>query len=238
MIKNGILHVHSMYSLHDSTQSPEDIVRWASEHGCKNITLTDHGSLLGVDDFMEMGVKYGINTIPGVEGYLENREHIILIPFDLEGFTAISHAIRDANANQVEIAKNVYPIITNEILDKLKGNTHIFATSACIQGPIASILLKQYYENQKTEKEQSKLVDLKRAKDEWNNLNQTYQKYAEQVKSIKKEISIYKKLTSASVEKQIAKLKSSIKNTSDPKEAESLNITLNTKLSAKKMQIK
>lgn len=40
MIKNGILHVHSMYSLHDSTQSPEDIVRWASEHGCKNITLT------------------------------------------------------------------------------------------------------------------------------------------------------------------------------------------------------
>ena len=234
MIKNGILHVHSMYSLHDSTQSPEDIVRWASEHGCKNITLTDHGSLLGVDDFMEMGVKYGINTIPGVEGYLENREHIILIPFDLEGFTAISHAIRDANANQVEIAKNVYPIITNEILDKLKGNTHIFATSACIQGPIASILLKQYYENQKTEKEQSKLVDLKRAKDEWNNLNQTYQKYAEQVKSIKKEISIYKKLTSASVEKQIAKLKSSIKNTSDPKEAESLNITLNTKLSAKK----
>lgn len=45
---------------------------------------------------------------------------------------------------------------------------------------------------------------------------------------------IYKKLTSASVEKQIAKLKSSIKNTSDPKEAESLNITLNTKLSAKK----
>ena len=39
MIKNGILHVHSMYSLHDSTQSPEDIVRWASEHGCKNITL-------------------------------------------------------------------------------------------------------------------------------------------------------------------------------------------------------
>ena len=126
MIKNGILHVHSMYSLHDSTQSPEDIVRWASEHGCKNITLTDHGSLLGVDDFMEMGVKYGINTIPGVEGYLENREHIILIPFDLEGFTAISHAIRDANANQVEIAKNVYPIITNEILDKLKGNTHIF----------------------------------------------------------------------------------------------------------------
>ena len=31
----------------------------AKELGCKNITLTDHGTLLGIDDFMDAGKEYG-----------------------------------------------------------------------------------------------------------------------------------------------------------------------------------
>ena len=37
---NSILHVHSMYSVNDSTQTPEDIVMKAKEMGIQNITLT------------------------------------------------------------------------------------------------------------------------------------------------------------------------------------------------------
>ena len=33
MVTNGILHVHSTFSLHDSTQTPEDIVARAAGMG-------------------------------------------------------------------------------------------------------------------------------------------------------------------------------------------------------------
>ena len=85
MVKHGILHVHSMFSLHDSSQSPQEIVEKAKELGCKNITLTDHGTLLGIDDFMDAGKEYGINTIPGVEMYLEDRMHLVLFAKNYKG---------------------------------------------------------------------------------------------------------------------------------------------------------
>lgn len=145
MVTNGILHVHSTFSLHDSTQTPEDIVARAAGMGCRHITLTDHGTLLGVDDFMDAGAKYGVNPIPGVEAYLEGKQHLILVAKDYEGYQAIAYALRDANRHQVSSDFNkklVYPIMTPEILESFRGNTHVLATSACIGGPIASILLK------------------------------------------------------------------------------------------------
>ena len=78
MVKNGFLHCHTMYSLFDSAITPNDLVKRAKELGAKNITLTDHGTLLGIEPFMDAGKEYGINTIPGVELYLANREHFIL----------------------------------------------------------------------------------------------------------------------------------------------------------------
>lgn len=91
-----MLHVHSMFSENDSTHTPDEIVKYAKELGETNITLTDHGTLLGIDDFMEAGGKYGINTIPGLEAYLENKEHLLLVAKDYTGFLAISRALRDA----------------------------------------------------------------------------------------------------------------------------------------------
>ena len=145
MVTNGILHVHSTFSLHDSTQTPEDIVARAAGMGCRHITLTDHGTLLGIDDFMDAGEKYGVNAIPGVEAYLEGKQHLILVAKDYEGFQTIAYALRDANLHQVSSDYNkklVYPIMTEEILESFRGNCHVLATSACIGGPIASILLQ------------------------------------------------------------------------------------------------
>lgn len=145
MVKYGILHVHSTFSLHDSTQTPEEIVQWAAKEGCKNITLTDHGTLMGIDDFMDAGKKYNVNAIPGAEMYLENRQHLVLIAKNYQGYIAIAHALRDANMHQVVSSKNkslVYPIVTDDILQTLKGEKNIIATSACIAGPISSILLE------------------------------------------------------------------------------------------------
>lgn len=151
-VKN-IQHCHTMYSLNDSALTPHDLVKRAKELGAENIALTDHGTLLGVNRFMEAGEEFGVNTIPGVEAYIENRAHLILIPRNYEGFQSISYAMRDANnymafLMEVEKAKGAkkakgVPIMTDEILKKyFEGNRSVIATSACIQGPVASILLR------------------------------------------------------------------------------------------------
>ena len=51
----GILHTHSVYSQNDSTQTPEELVLRTKELGYKDVTLTDHGTLLGIEEFLEAG---------------------------------------------------------------------------------------------------------------------------------------------------------------------------------------
>lgn len=204
-VRHGVFHAHSMFSLHDSTQTPEEMVKWAKEHGCESITLTDHGSLLGVDDFMEAGQKYGVNTIPGVETYLENREHLILIPMDNEGFTSISHAIREANVFQEKVGEVDCPIMKDEILMRFKGNTHVIASSACIKGPIANILLSGYQIKKKLQKEIAKADILKEAETKYETAKQSYEMYAEKVKELKRSKTEYTKFLNDSYLKRIEK---------------------------------
>ena len=73
-----------MFSLHDSVVTPGRLVHTAKELGIPDITLTDHGNLFGIDDFMSAGKKYGVNTIPGVEAYIP--EHFILIAKNYKGY--------------------------------------------------------------------------------------------------------------------------------------------------------
>ena len=86
MVKNGFLHCHTMFSLFDSAVTPDELVKRAKELGAENITLTDHGTLLGIEPFMDAGAKYKINTIPGVELYLKHREHLPKITRDIKQF--------------------------------------------------------------------------------------------------------------------------------------------------------
>lgn len=189
MVKHGILHAHSEYSIHDSTQSPEELVKQAQVLGCKNITLTDHGTLLGIDDFMEAGQKYQINTIPGVELYLENRLHLIMIAKNYRGFQEISRALKEANEHQlikkIKGRSFVYPIVTKEILESLCGNEDIVVSSACIQGPVCYALLEKYYMDEYNKKIYDKMnayiEDL-----------ESYENCISELKEVDDKIAIYK----------------------------------------------
>lgn len=145
-VTNNLVHVHSMYSIFDSTQSTDDLCEKAVEIGSRNVTLTDHGTLLGIEPFMKSGSKYNINTIPGVETYREDRCHMILIAMNYKGYVDISHAMREANTNlyrkKIKTATREYAIMTKEMCEHFfAGNKDVIATSACIQGTISTILL-------------------------------------------------------------------------------------------------
>lgn len=171
MIKDGILHVHSYHSENDAIMSPKTIVERAKELGCKNITLTDHGTLSGLESFLEAGEKEGINAIPGVEGYLEIEEgvwlsHVLVVAKNYEGYIDLCKAMRDIS-DSVRIAKSgarktVRVYFTKETLEKYFGNNeNIFVTSACIAGSISRILLRGRTAEKEKAKIQAKMDKLK-----------------------------------------------------------------------------
>ncbi|MBP1966184.1 PHP domain-containing protein [Paenibacillus aceris] len=58
-------HMHSCYS--DGTDTPEQLVELAAEHGIQSIALTDHDTIEGVEAFMAAAAGTDIEAIPGVE---------------------------------------------------------------------------------------------------------------------------------------------------------------------------
>ena len=64
------LHVHSEYSLLDGMSKCEDIAKRTIEIGADACALTDHGSLGGAMDFVEVMQDKGLKPILGCELYV------------------------------------------------------------------------------------------------------------------------------------------------------------------------
>ncbi|WP_160689706.1 PHP domain-containing protein [Clostridium sp. C2-6-12] len=78
MYKKGDFHIHSIYS--DGKCTPEEIVIISKENKMDIISLTDHNTTEGLDETIQVGKKFGIKVIPGVElstRYNNSRVHIL-----------------------------------------------------------------------------------------------------------------------------------------------------------------
>ena len=64
------LHLHTQYSLLDSTNKIPDVLEGAHRMGQPAIAMTDHGNLHGAIEFYRAGMKLGIKPIIGCELYL------------------------------------------------------------------------------------------------------------------------------------------------------------------------
>ena len=161
----GILHCHSEFSVKDSAMPLSAMVARAVELGAPAIALTDHGILTGFYDFMRLCKENDIKPIPGIEAYYtpvngealakdKTKQHLILMARDMAGYQAICEAVFRSYAHAVDD----YPRMTTDILldcfgPGASGHGHVYATSACIQGPLAQILL----ERQNAERDAEKL---------------------------------------------------------------------------------
>ena len=151
--------------------------------------------------------KLRINTIPGVELYLENRLHLVVIAKNYAGFKVISRVLRDANEHQ-EIRKIkgrtfVYPIVTKEILESMRGDENIIVTSACIQGPVAVPLLKRFYTNEKNNQIKEKMKLLEHDVEQYKLLQKKIKELDRQLKSFRTDKSEFIKYTKAPYQRQI-----------------------------------
>lgn len=59
------LHVHSTYS--DGTYTVEKLIRRAENRGLSLISLTDHDTVIGIDEAIGLAAKTSLDVIPGIE---------------------------------------------------------------------------------------------------------------------------------------------------------------------------
>jgi len=162
-IKHGIIHAHTSNSVKDSTLSPTELVKRASELGAPAVVLSDHGVLTGVYEFMRAAKTYGIKGIPGVEAYMQESDaalyknsHLLLIPTDYIGYQAISRAVTRSNSRLFKSVLCMSMAILREFFGpNTGGHGHVIATSACMSGILSRILLS----DRDMEKDLEKLHD-------------------------------------------------------------------------------
>ena len=76
------LHSHTQYSLLDGAASITSMYKKAAKDGMKALTITDHGNMFGVFDFVAEASKHkladgsSIKPIVGCEFYLVEDRHI------------------------------------------------------------------------------------------------------------------------------------------------------------------
>ena len=218
-----LLHLHSDYSLLDSTTPFEKYVDWAIEHGMKAIASTEHGNIYNWTTKKEYCDKKGIKYIHGVELYLteklyhdrvktkENKDgsyeitdvkqkirdnyHIILLAKNMNGVKEINSLVSMANDEDHFYFK---PRISFDEASGISNN--VIMMGACLASPLWSSQSQR--EKYKTEIESYK-KDIENARNTINELElelegqSTIRKKKRKEEVINAEIQKYKDFISA-----------------------------------------
>ena len=143
MNRNYILtHLHSMYSIGDSTTDPQLYIEKAKELGMKAICFTEHGNVFNWIKKKQLCDKAGIKFIMGVEAYLtkthdekiRDNYHSILIAKNKDGIEELLNIVSLATTKDHMYYK---PRISFEEFCNLSDN--IITTSACLGSPLANL---------------------------------------------------------------------------------------------------
>lgn len=136
-------HVHTMYSLLDSTTSYKQYVDAAAECGMKAIGFSEHGNVFGWFKKKEYCESKGLKFLYGIECYMtessdvENKVrdnyHTVLIAKNKKGFIELNRLISQSYKKEQFYYK---PRITFEQFLSISDN--IIKISACLASPLWS----------------------------------------------------------------------------------------------------
>ena len=209
----NIVHTHTMYSLNRSAMTPKELVLKAKDLGCQSVAITDFGTLLGVESFMDAGKEIGINTVPGIEFSLDNDSTIIIIAKNYKGYTDISHALKEANFNiksvKIDTTNTIeYPVLSMDVLEKyFKQNPDVIALTSSIGGVLCHELLKNFTIKNNNKEYEEFCNSHKELYDKVNSYKNESASLKVEISDIKKIIREYKKHLSQETEIKIEKLK-------------------------------
>lgn len=143
------LHVHTQYSLLDGACKVSELIDQAIAYKMPAVAMTDHGNMFGAIDFYTKALKKGIKPIIGAEVYVapdsrfeksargikDAAYHLVLLVKDEQGYKNLMKIV------SIGYLEGFYyrPRVDKEILAKF--NDGLIATSACLKGEIAHLIL-------------------------------------------------------------------------------------------------
>ncbi len=144
------LHLHSHYSLLDSTIQVPHLVSQVGDTGMSAVALTDHGTLFGAFQFHQAAVAAGLRPVLGCETYVavgDHREHkqirgrrkpyhhLVLLAENQEGWRNLSRLVTESYLHGFYYK----PRISKAVLaEHSKG---LIGLSACLSGEVSERLL-------------------------------------------------------------------------------------------------
>jgi len=134
------IHCHTSYSTYDACVMPAELVKVAARMGLKAISISDHGSLSGVFQFIAACEEHGLKPIVGYEAYLNaerkeekknrNNQHLCLFAMNQEGWKNLLMIHYDA-------VKNGFYYKPRTDLDFIaEHSAGLIATTACLGSPL------------------------------------------------------------------------------------------------------
>lgn len=145
------LHLHSQYSILDSTIGIADLVDRAEEYGMSAVALTDQGNLFGAVDFYKACKKKKVKPIIGCELYVASHSRhekkrepgqphgyqLVLLAKDNEGYRNLCKLSSYAHLEGFYYT----PRIDKELLAQHKKG--LICLSGGVQGLLASLMLRE-----------------------------------------------------------------------------------------------
>jgi len=148
------LHIHTDIS--DGSLNTEEVIKQAKEKGLTHIAITNHDTVKGLKEAIELGKKYNIVVIPGIEisayDYKRNRKvHLLGYGIDLEGkhvTNLCEKLLKDRDEmtlKQVQIIKSLGYDISEEEVKVYGKNSGISYKQHIMQVMIDKGYVKEIY---------------------------------------------------------------------------------------------
>ena len=153
-------HVHTdMGSPMDAILTIPQYIETAKKMGTKYLTVTDHGTMYGVQTLYDECKSNDLELIIGVEFYVcdddvtnnklkHTRLHLVGYAKDKQGYLTLSRLVTESNYRIITVGKQDFPCISRDLLMKYmgpgtEGHGHVILTSACIGGVLTGITFEQ-----------------------------------------------------------------------------------------------
>ncbi len=136
------LHFHSYYS--DGIYPPRELVEKLKEKNIREVSLTDHNTIDGVEEFLVHARKVGLKAVTGVEIYTSYKGkslHILGHGFDLKN-KELNNTLKELQAKKKENVVRAVGILREK--GWKIGEEELFALPTRYYGPyhLASLLRK------------------------------------------------------------------------------------------------
>jgi DNA polymerase-3 subunit alpha len=151
------LHLHSAYSLLQSTIRLPQLVKKAREYRLPALAITDHGNLFGCIEFYDLAYSNGIKPIIGCELAVDSLEgvdperpatsepanHLVLLARNRRGYQNLLQLITNAHSQGWQQEARVR---RNQLYEHHRG---LIILSGCHGGEIATLLSKDDHQRAK-----------------------------------------------------------------------------------------